>query len=482
MLKITFFTLILVLLNVANLHAQKSVRVFLDSKQYYDPELGNYLEIQLLFSGYTLEYLPVEEGLQGEIAVAMQITQNDSSIVNDVYRLKTPIMRDSVIDDFYDIRRYQLSPGVYQYMLEIFDMNSTSESLTATQTLVIDELGKSVQISDVQVADYAAKGDGTSMFYKSGYDIYPRLNNYFNEESLNLPVYFEIYNTHLSKDSVFGLKQTVINADSGEEFAELSDIFKVKAAPVVPVIRQMSLVNVPAGKYVVEYTLINREQEVVAQTAYSFEREIESATEYLTLENTIIDPAFQASLTNDSVSYYLGSLIPISRPGEVRNILQILKTKTVEDQRKYIQMFWITTAGKSKAYDSWIQYKGQVQLVESVFSTNLMDGYETDRGRVYLQYGAPTQMIPREVSPSEYPYEIWQYDKIGVFSNKRFIFYNPDLINNNYSLLHSDMVGELKNNAWPQALNRRNTTNGNVDDPNSTKQEHFGGQSNSLYR
>ena len=69
-----------------------------------------------------------------------------------------------------------------------------------------------------------------------------------------------------------------------------------------------------------------------------------------------------------------------------------------------------------------------------------------------------------------------------LFSNKRFIFYNPDLVNNAYRLLHSDMLGELKNPAWPQILAKRNTYNGNVDDPNQNNVTHWGGESNDLFR
>lgn len=79
-----------------------------------------------------------------------------------------------------------------------------------------------------------------------------------------------------------------------------------------------------------------------------------------------------------------------------------------------------------------------------LYGNNFQDGFETDRGRVYLKYGAPSTHVVRENSPSEYPYEIWTYNKIGKYSNKRFVFYNPDLTNGAYRLLHSDVLGELK--------------------------------------
>ena len=123
-----------------------------------------------------------------------------------------------------------------------------------------------------------------------------------------------------------------------------------------------------------------------------------------------------------------------------------------------------------------------MQLVERVYSNNFQEGFETDRGRVYLQYGAPTNIIKRDNSTNEYPFEIWVYNEIGKFSNKRFIFYNPDLVNNTYRLLHSDMVGELKNPGWQRELAKRTTAGGNVQDPNGNVDDQFGGNANEYFQ
>ena len=47
-------------------------------------------------------------------------------------------------------------------------------------------------------------------------------------------------------------------------------------------------------------------------------------------------------------------------------------------------------------------------------------------------------------------------------------------MNNAYRLLHSDMIGELKNQGWPQELSKRNTRNGGVDNPNSNVIDKWG--------
>lgn len=466
---------------VNSLFAQTpTLRAYMDNKQFYAPGSGNYIEIYFQFVGYSVNYVPVAEGLQGELAISIQLLNGTTVVAQDAYRLQSPIMKDSIIDDFYDVKRFGLEPGKYTLALELLDLNSKNASIKASQTIVIEDLGDAIAASDIEAIEYATKGDESSIFYKSGYNMVPRLSTFYPSQLTSIPVYFEFYNTQLLEDSICGLKQTVINTETGFELSELTTYTKEKTGEVLPVLRNVDITKIPTGKYALTYTLISRSMSELTTQTYLFERSNDMEIT-LDFETMVLDPSFQGSITNDSVAYYLESLIPISKPAEIKNIIDVLKTKDLDMERKHIQAFWLKTS-PGTSYDSWLKYKAQVQLVERLYSNNFQEGFETDRGRVYLQYGSPTNVIIKEVSPTEYPYEIWQYNKIGVFSNKRFIFYNPDLVNNAYRLLHSDMLGELKNPAWPQILSKRSTVDGNIDNPNSNVQQHFGGGSNDLFR
>ena len=459
---------------------ESNLRAYLDSKQFYDPGSGNYIEIYFQFVGYSLKYKGVDDGLQGEVAVALSISEGDSVIRSDAYRLQSPVMKDSIIEDFYDVKRFGLEPGRYVLRLELQDLNGSGKIIKASQPLVIEDLGDAISASDIEVIEYAKKGGDGSPFFKSGYYMVPRLSTFYPEELSSIPVYMELYNTNTLEDSVCGLKQSIVNMVTGQEIAELTLFSKLNVQEVIPVLRNVDITKVPTGKYTLNYTLLSKKMTELSTQSYLFERVNDQEVTW-NAESVVIDPAFQASIPDDSVAYYLECLIPISKPAEVKNIIATLKLKNKESERKHIQSFWAQSAPEN-AYDSWLKYKGQVQLVEKLYSNNFQEGFETDRGRVYLEYGAPTNIVARETSPTEYPYEIWQYNKIGKFSNKRFVFYNPDLVNNAYRLLHSDMIGELKNPSWPLTLSKRNTNNGNVDDPNSKVQEHWGGESNNLFR
>jgi GWxTD domain-containing protein len=478
MFKYIFF-LILLFSGISYGQTQK-VRAYLDEKQFYAPEVGNYIEIQLQFVGYSLKYKGVDGGLMGELAIRMNVKLQDSIVARDAYRLQTPLMRDSIIDDFYDLKRFALKPGNYVLEIELEDLNTTGESIKANKPFIVEDLANKLAISDIQISEVVTKGDNSSVFFKSGYNLIPRLSTFYPSEITKLPLYLEIYNSKLIGDSVFGVKQTITDVLTGKEIESMTVFTRHKVSEVIPILRPVIIEDLPTGKYTLDYSIINRDLKELATKSYEFERS-NDVVEAFDPNAIIIDPAFQTSITDDSLTFYLASLIPMARPAEVKNILSVLKSKNNESARKHIQAFWFATA-KTNYYEAWLKYKAQVLVVEKLYRNNFQSGFETDRGRVYLQYGSPSMVVQKEVSSTEYPYEIWQYNKIGKFSNKRFIFYNPDLVNNGYRLLHSDMIGELKNASWQLVLNKRNTTNGNIDDPNQHIQQSYGGNSNYNFR
>ena len=459
--------------------SNSKLRAYVDSKQFYAPEIGNYIEVYIQFSGSSVRYLGVENGLQGEVALKYEIRKDQELIQTDAYRLSSPVMMDSIVEDFYDVKRFALSPGAYTMNMELLDLNSENPAIKATFPIVIEEFSEGITISDIQIAETIIRGGDESVFSKSGLTIIPRLATFYPTELSVIPVYFELYHTNQTEEDYCGIKQMITN-EKGEEMSAFTVFTRHETAEILPIVKKVDIATLPSGKYSLSYTLLSKSLTELSTQSYEFERS-NDAEIFVTSETIVLDPKFQSSITDDSVSFYLASLIPISRSAEVKNIISTLKSKDKEKMRKHIQAYWLQTAPQN-TYDAWIKYKLQVQLVERLYSNNFQVGYETDRGRVYLQYGAPTTIVQKENSPTEYPYEIWQYNKIGTFSNKRFVFYNPDLVNNTYTLLHSDMLGELKNPGWPQILSKRNTSRGNVDDPNMFNQQHFGGGSNDLFR
>ncbi len=100
--------------------------------------------------------------------------------------------------------------------------------------------------------------------------------------------------------------------------------------------------------------------------------------------------------------------------------LQSLQTSSLEKNIKAFYEFWRKRdSDTTTAYNELlVEYYRRVDEANQRYSSrNEQDGYKTDRGRIYILYGAPTQ-INKLVPPGEAPAEVWIYDRL----KKKFIF------------------------------------------------------------
>lgn len=474
-----FFLLFLVVTGFTFSQNKNSFKAFLDHKQFYHPEVGNLLEIHIQFIAYSLSFKNTNEGLQSLIGVQYKLTNEKNEIVNsDAYQLTSPVMRDSIIEDFFELKRIALKPGIYKLDLTLIDLNAEGKQIESSQQIELVDLANQDLISNIEPAELIQKTREETIFSKSGYDIIPRISNYFTSDIYAIPVYLEVYS---KEKEIFGLKQILKNTKTNQELEAYTRFAKLEVDKISPFIRIIDIANLPTGEYQLEFSLINKNNEEFTKSVYFFERLNNNFEVIIENQNIVLDPAFQSSITEDSLKFYVASLIPISGHVEVKNILKMLKVNNSEYYRKYIQSYWTTITNGENTTEKWLKYKAQVLLVQRLYSNNFMDGFETDRGRVYLMYGAPSNIITREVSASEVPYEIWRYDKIKQYSNRRFIFYNTDLVNNNYRLLHSDVLGEVKNPRWQQFLQKRQSYNTDVYDNQDGIENNFGNKSGEFF-
>ncbi len=111
-------------------------------------------------------------------------------------------------------------------------------------------------------------------------------------------------------------------------------------------------------------------------------------------------------------------------------ILQMRYVATEEEIRRLIDTF--PSQKERRFIDFWnenfqapgeivngkmIEYYNRVSYANEHFQGS-RDGWETDRGRILLIYGRPTEIDRHGIDEYETPYEIWYYSHLG----KRFVF------------------------------------------------------------
>ncbi|MGV6861402.1 MAG: GWxTD domain-containing protein [Putridiphycobacter sp.] len=455
-------------------------KIYFDYKVYYTPTHQPYVETLLQFSAASLKF---KANSNGHLTSALEITQifkfKDSIVSADKYIVQSPEMKDSTVEDYFDIKRITLPPNVYDLEILIKDLNN-DEMVEGIIQIVVPEYSQGdINFSSIELIQTANKTNERNEFVKNGYLIIPYLTNYFPPENNKIAAYFEVYNT----DKILGPNQKYLLTYEIEDYIsgqKIQDIFKLQkftSNEISPVISVLPIDQLNTGDYNLVISLYDSTNTIVKQEKLFFQRRNDNdEMAQISLENIDIANSFTNDVKFDSIPYYLNSLWPIAQAYDRSTILDLLKTTDTLTMQKYFHAFWVKS-NPTNAYEAWAKYKDQVEYCEKMFSTQIKHGFETDRGRIYLKYGAPDYVTDRPSEPSAYPYQIWQYYRIGNFSNIRFVFYNPDLITNDYPLLHSELRGELQNYRWQHDLHKRDSPNTNIDDPNDGNYNHYGGQS-----
>lgn len=152
---------------------------------------------------------------------------------------------------------------------------------------------------------------------------------------------------------------------------------------------------------------------------------------------------------------------PIATPEEGLSI-KVLSQQGADPgyTRTFVYNFFRTRNPKAPEAE-WQAYSDQVRTVNRLFNLGGRTGYETERGRVYLQYGPPTERLTVYQEAGSRPYEIWRYDTLPKDEKGgRFLFFQPGGLLEDFLLLHSTAAGEQRNRSWrvglyPQGTNER---------------------------
>ncbi|NPA34554.1 MAG: GWxTD domain-containing protein [Chlorobi bacterium] len=149
--------------------------------------------------------------------------------------------------------------------------------------------------------------------------------------------------------------------------------------------------------------------------------------------------SFFDTVSAEKLFHYANALLMLADAGMLKKHLESGDTLAV---RREMKRLW---QGKMNVF--W-EFKRRVDFALKEFSTRTEPGYETDRGRVLIQYGFPDQRFVKNMEPGVLPYEIWIYRQLEGFHNVRFVFYNPYIASNYYELIHSTLPGEVFNPYW----------------------------------
>jgi GWxTD domain-containing protein len=222
----------------------------------------------------------------------------------------------------------------------------------------------------------------------------------------------------------------------------------------------------------------DKENKIQAQQKCFFQRvNAQLPMDISEIKSISVEETFVSKYKNvDTLAYYIKCLGPISSPSEFQFAQNQLSNKDLLLMQQYFYNFWKSRYA-SNPEESWLKYFQDILSTNKDFGSHGRSGFDSDRGRVYLQYGPPTNITTYNNEQGALPYEIWEYNQVvdrkqqltnpgNKQSNKKFIFYNPDLVSNQFVLIHSDARGETNNIYWKNLVYKRNLNSSSMDNSN----------------
>ena len=459
--------------------AQK-LSVLIDYKSYYVPVNQSYLEISSFVNGKTVVYSPNKEGkYQAEVRITVKAYKEDELVNILDFIIVSEAFEDSIKTtkpDFGDIQNMPLPNGEYFVQFSVQDMFAKSNPVSYASIISIDFSNEMASISDISLYKEVSRTPSGDIFDKYGFSLKPLFYGYVPDNIYNLYFSCEIYNTNLLVgDETIIIKSYITYFENNlMPYPEAFYFTHSKAKPVVVTIGEIGIYKLPSGNYNLVVDVLSKDSVLLSTNSYFFQRSNPRLTlnisdfDSFNVYNTFVDKM------NDSEQLleYVKCLYPIATPVEKDFYIRNMSSISIESLKKFFYAFWV----KRDPYNpekAWLEYLAQVNHVNREFGSKLKSGYLTDRGRVYLQYGAPNSIYESPFDSHSYPYEIWHYYYCVDQSNVKFVFYNTDLVSKDYELLHSDKRGEFQDPFWKLKLTQRKTPIYNFED--LTPEDYFGG-------
>ena len=475
-MKTRIYLLLSILLISIAAQAQ-DVQAYLSYNTFYSPKDGPYIETYVSIDGSTVSWTKSADGNYKAEIEATLIFEQDSIIKNySKIIIGSGEVKDSAAmkKQFINIQRFILPNGKYKVKIKLDDMHDTLQALFSTGEITIDIPEDKASISSIEAVQEVRNSSEADKFNHSGYNLIPNIYNFFPSEDSSFIFYAEIYNLNKSipEGETYLLNYHITNFETGNILGKYKAVERRKAKDIDVVLSKFNIVDLPSGNFMFKLEVIDKNNKTIVKKSYFIQREnrnIKLKTEDVESIN-IINTFAEVMTGKDTLIDVIRAMRPISTSMESDFAQQIIKKGDIHIMQQYIYQFWFqrNTIEPSKPF---IAYMKQVMKVNNEFGTSIKKGYDTDRGYVYLKYGEPNNINKQYNEPASYPYEIWQYYGVRGQNNVRFIFYEPELVTNDFQLLHSNAIGEVNDYQWRLHLRKRDQGYRSIDQTGESTDE-----------
>lgn len=437
----------------------KPLDFYFTVKRYLEPSTQqDYVELAYLIPGNVPNYKEISPNqFQAEILLVIDlINKQEETVFNHSYIIQSPIYADSPesLVNLSDVLNISLKSDSLDLQIQVLDMNDSTAYFT--DKLALNLLPpKRALLSDIALISSRGTGKEGDLFFKSGHLFVPKFINYFPTEVNKLGFYVEAYQREELQKCLI---KYFISDENNVVIDKYSNFKKLSPEKFDALYSEFDLSSLPSGNYYIyaelrdeTNTLLDRKRMYFQRLNNVEEGELDNVDYY---ELNVIKNNFAKKYDLRNITHHIKALKPIAEGFEEAAIDGAVNGQQLELMQNYFYSFWSKRDSKNPE-ERWKEYAVKLQFVDQEFGNSLIEGHETSRGRVYLQYGKPYERIERNTNAYG-PIEIWRYEILEGQGNIEFLFIENNIFDDEFQLVHSNLNNEMFNREWSQILKSNN--------------------------
>jgi len=338
---------------------------------------------------------------------------------------------------------------VGRYAVEITASNGSSVGRVAFPMNVPALARNGLGLSTIELA-YQITPDTAGRFVKNGYRVMPNPSGQFRRSEKKISYYAEAYglDTSATAESSFTVTSDILASD-GSVVGTASVLSYRKPGESAVIVAEVPVDTLLSGDYNLKVTLRDGNSMVSTARDFSVVVSREGGRDIITRGILRDYPEATNIVTDEDARKFRNEITYIATPKE----LKLFDGLVLSGKALFQKDFWSrrdpdTT---SRINEFMIEHYRRYEYVNASFGRFRGEraGWKSDRGRVYMMYGEPSEIERFPSSLESRAWERWWYH--GMEGGVYFIFVDYETADD-FILVHSTKRDEIKDSNWEDKI------------------------------
>jgi GWxTD domain-containing protein len=372
------------------------------------------LEVYFQFYNNALEFKRKDKLYQARYYLKIEV-EGKGDAPDDTFtkdgKVRVASAKRAALDYRTDQANFLLPPGDYEVKATLKSLDGGPTHTRDFEVQLESRWDKPPRLSDIELVQAVGSRDsseqtGMDAFHKGGLVVVPSLSRGFGGDGNNpLLFYVEIYKGSADVEEV--VVETLIR-EKNRSMVYRDSVHTKLVEPITRQLRNITVEEFEPGPYELEISILGRRLRELdeRQTTFTVHWSVES----------LMDQDYEALV--EQISYIASD----------KEVDKLEAAKTLEERREAFDAFWqkVDPTPGSRTNELKTEFYRRVRVANESFSHMTREGWQTDRGRIYISYGEPDEIDDYPYSLSSVPYQEWHYYRDGRYRKFTFVDVNLD--------------------------------------------------------